>query len=182
MNMQPSRIKVLKFISNFFIAGTERQFMNLGRSLDPSRFELHFACLKRRGDFLKEVEALRIPLAEYNFKSFYHPKVLKEQLRFAAYIKRNLIHIVHTYGFSPNVFAIPAAWLAGAPVIVASIRDTGGYQTPTQSRVQISVTSIQRDQVLFGSGGACGRTFSRGTLSHRRRGTDRGKRPGRGAL
>src|SRR5947208_2009973 len=136
MNMQPSRIKVLKFISNFFIAGTERQFMNLGRSLDPSRFELHFACLKRRGDFLKEVEALRIPLAEYNFKSFYHPKVLKEQLRFAAYIKRNLIHIVHTYGFSPNVFAIPAAWLAGAPVIVASIRDTGGYQTPTQSRVQ----------------------------------------------
>ena len=109
--MQPSRIKLLKFITTFAIAGTERQFMSLGRSLDASRFELHFACLKRRGDFLKEVEALRIPLAEYNFKSFYHPKVLKEQLRFAGYLKRNLIHIVHTYGFSPNVFAIPAAWL-----------------------------------------------------------------------
>jgi glycosyltransferase involved in cell wall biosynthesis len=110
--------------------------MNLGRSLDPARFELHFACFQRWGQFLKEVDELRIPLTEYHVKSFYHPKVLKEQMRFAGYLKRNLIHIVHAYGFYPNVFAVPAAWLAGTPVIVASIRDTGGYETPTKSRVQ----------------------------------------------
>lgn len=134
--MQPSRIRLLKFISNLGLAGTERQFMNLGRSLDPFRFELRFACLKRWGHFLKEIEALRIPLAEYNVKSFYHPKVVREQLRCAWHLKRNRIQIVHTYGFYPNVFAIPAARLAGTPVIIASIRDTGGYQTPTQNRVQ----------------------------------------------
>src|SRR5437867_11107179 len=60
--MQPSRIKVLKFITTFAIAGTERQFMNLGRSLDPFRFDLHFACFKRLGHFLKEIEASRRPL------------------------------------------------------------------------------------------------------------------------
>lgn len=136
MIMQLSRIRLLKFISNLGLAGTERQFMNLGRSLDPLRFELHFSCLKRWGHFLQEIEALRIPLAEYNIKSFYHPKVVREQLRFAGYVKRNRIQIVHTYGFYPNVFAIPAARLAGTPVIIASIRDTGGYQTPTQNRVQ----------------------------------------------
>jgi glycosyltransferase involved in cell wall biosynthesis len=136
MVMQPSRIKLLKFISRLGIAGTERQFMNLGRSLDPGRFELHFACFQRWGQFLDEVAALRIPLAEYNIKSLYHPKILKEQMRFAGYLKRHRIHIVHAYGFYPNVFTIPAAWLAGAPVIVASIRDTGGYETPTKSLVQ----------------------------------------------
>src|SRR2546430_1775167 len=75
MVMQPSRIKLLKFISRLGIAGTERQFMNLGRSLDPVKFELHFACFQRWGQFLKEVDALRIPLAEYGIKSLYHPKI-----------------------------------------------------------------------------------------------------------
>src|SRR3989441_2026682 len=134
--MQLGRIKLLKFITTFAIAGTERQFMNLGRSLDPFRFELHFACFKRLGHFLKEIEASRRPLVEYPVNSLYNPTALIEQWKFAKYIKRNRIHIVHTYGFHPNVFAIPAAWLAGAPVIIASVRDTGDCWTPTQRRVQ----------------------------------------------
>ena len=136
MVMQPGRIKLLKFITALGMAGTEKQFMNLGRALDGSRFELHLACLHRWGHFLEEVEALGIPLVEYRITSLCRPDVLKEQLRFAAYIKRNGIQIVHTYGFYPNVFAIPAAWLAGVPAIVASIRDTGGYQTSIQRRVE----------------------------------------------
>jgi glycosyltransferase involved in cell wall biosynthesis len=43
---------------------------------------------------------------------------------------------VHTYNFYPNVFAIPAARLAGTPVVIASIRDTGPYLTPLQRRAQ----------------------------------------------
>jgi glycosyltransferase involved in cell wall biosynthesis len=136
MVKQPSKVKLLKFITNLAVAGTERQFMNLGRSLDPFRFELHFACLNRWGEFLKEIEASGKPLVEYPITCLYNHNAVIKQLKFAKYIKRNRIHIVHTYGFYTNVFAIPAAWLAGAPVIVASIRDTGGYQTPTQNRVQ----------------------------------------------
>src|SRR5437870_6047880 len=133
---ESNRIRLLKFVNCFAIAGTVRQFMNLWRSLDPFRFELHFAYFKRLGPFLKEIEASRRPLVEYPINCLYNHTALIEQWKFARYIKRNRIHIVHTYGFHPNVFAIPAAWLAGSPVIVASIRDTGGYLTPTQSRVQ----------------------------------------------
>ena len=43
---------------------------------------------------------------------------------------------MHTYNFYPNVFALPAARLARAPRVIASIRDTGVYQTPMQRRVQ----------------------------------------------
>jgi len=134
--MQPSRVKVLEFITNLAIGGTERQVINLGLSLDPVRFESHFACLKRWGELIKEIEKRGKPLVEYSIRSLYDYKTVIKQVKFAQYIKRNQIHIVHTYGFYTNIFAIPAARLAGAPVVVASIRDTGGYLTRTQFVVQ----------------------------------------------
>src|SRR5437773_6280891 len=69
---ESNRIRLLKFVDKFAIAGTERQFMNLGRSLDPFRSELHFACLKRLGPFLEEIEASRRPLVEYPINCLYN--------------------------------------------------------------------------------------------------------------
>jgi glycosyltransferase involved in cell wall biosynthesis len=49
---------------------------------------------------------------------------------------RRRIDVVHAYSFYGNVFAVPPARLAGAPVVIASIRDCGPYLTPMQLRVQ----------------------------------------------
>jgi L-malate glycosyltransferase len=136
MLTKPDRITLLQFVNNFAIGGTERHVVNLGNALDPSRFEQHFACLKRWGEFLEEIEASRRPLAEYRINCLYNHTALIQRVKFAQYLKRHHIHIVHTYGFYPNVFALPAARLAGVPVIVASIRDTGDLWTPMQQRVQ----------------------------------------------
>jgi L-malate glycosyltransferase len=133
---EPNRIRLLQFITNFGVGGTETHVMNLAQGLPSSRFELHFACLKRSGELLKEIEAIWRPLVEYPINCLYNHNALIEQLKFAKYIKRNRIHIVQTYGFYPNVFAIPAARLAGTPIIVASIRDTVDFLTPMQRRVQ----------------------------------------------
>lgn len=133
---EPDRISLLQFVALFAVGGTETQVMKLVQGLHSSRFDLHFACLKRWGEFLAEIEASRRPLVEYPVNCLYNHNALIKRLKFARYIKRNRIHIVHTYGFYANVFAVPAARLAGAPVIIASIRDTGGYQTPTQDLVQ----------------------------------------------
>jgi len=133
---QPGRIRLLKFLTCFAIGGTERQVLNLGKALAPSRFELHLACLGRWGYFLKEVEASGIPVLEYKIKSLFYPGTFKEQCKFAGHLRRYRIQILHTYSFYPNVFAIPTARLAGVPVIVASIRDTGELWTPLQRRAQ----------------------------------------------
>jgi glycosyltransferase involved in cell wall biosynthesis len=61
---------------------------------------------------------------------------LWQGIRLAHYVRRNLIQIVHSYGFYPNVFAVPFARLAGASIVVASIRDTGDLLTPMQTRLQ----------------------------------------------
>jgi glycosyltransferase involved in cell wall biosynthesis len=131
-----SAIRVLQFLTLFAVGGTERQVMNLALGIDSSRFDVHFACLKRWGDFLEDVEAKGSPLAEYPIPRLYGVQALRRQLEFARALRRDGIDIVHTYGFYPNVFAVAAARLARVPVIVASIRENGDLLTPAQRRVQ----------------------------------------------
>src|SRR5687767_6118525 len=102
--MSPDRIKLLQFLAVLAIGGTERQVMNLVERLDPTRFELSVACLRRFGEFLNEIEARRIPLAAYEIRSLFRPHALQQQLRFARHLTRNRIRILHTYGFYANVF------------------------------------------------------------------------------
>src|SRR5258708_7970832 len=127
--------------------GTENQFMTLGRSLDTSRFDLEFACLRKWGGFVREIDERRIPLLEYDIATFRSLKALAQQARLARYVARRRIDIVHAYNFYGNVFAIPPARLAGAPVVIASIRDRGPYLTPMQARVQRYVCRLA-DAVL----------------------------------
>jgi glycosyltransferase involved in cell wall biosynthesis len=110
--------------------------VNLGLALDPRRFDLRFACMRRWGHFLSEVEDRGIPLHEYPVPRFASLQCLLQQIRLARYITRHDVEIVHSYNFYGNVFAIPAARLAGASVVIASIRDQGVYLTPKQKALQ----------------------------------------------
>lgn len=136
------RIRVLQFVTSFFLGGTERQVVNLARALDP-RFDVHFGSLYRNGELLGEVAERAIPVTEYPISKLYDARAWRERLRFIRYLKRERIHLVHTYNFSANLFAVPAAWLAGIPV-VASIRGTGTDLTPLQQRAQRLVCRLAR--------------------------------------
>jgi glycosyltransferase involved in cell wall biosynthesis len=129
-------VRMLQFATLFASGGTERQVMNLARGLDPSRFDVRLACLKRWGDFLEEIDRSGRPLTEYPVNRAYTVPALRQQLRLAADLRRQRIDVVHTYGFKVNVFGIPAARMAGTPVVVAGIRDTCDQLTSVQRRVQ----------------------------------------------
>ena len=133
---ETSRIRLLNVVATLMCGGTETQFMALGRSLDPCRFELEFACMRRRGGFVSELDERRIPLHEYNVATFRSLTALAHQARLARHITERRIDIVHAYSFYGNVFAIPPARMAGAPVVIASIRDLAPYLTPAQKRLQ----------------------------------------------
>lgn len=139
-------IKVLKFVAAFGWGGTERQFVNLGLGLDPSRFAVHFGCLRRFGVMLDALDAAGLPVVDYDVSSFRDIRAIGAQLRLARDIRRLGIHIVHTYGVSSNLFAIPAAKLAGARV-VASIRDMGIYLSPRQRIAQRWICALA-DHIL----------------------------------
>ena len=135
-DMSDSRVRVLKVVPTLMCGGTERQFMALSRALDPGRFALEFACLRRVGGYVAELDARRIPLREYRIRTFLSLDAIAQQARLASDVRRSGAAIVHAYSFYGNVFAIPPAALAAAPVVIASIRDRGVYLTPAQQAVQ----------------------------------------------
>src|SRR5579864_6083290 len=140
--MQSKKIKLLQMLTNFHIGGTERQVANLAMGIDSSHFDLHLACLRHSGELLAELETLRVPRSEFRIGRLYSPTTLWQGIRLARYVRRNLIQIVHSYGFYPNVFTIPVARLAGASIVVASIRNTCDLLTPLQRRLQKMVCRL----------------------------------------
>ena len=127
--------RVLNVVPTLMCGGTENQFMTLSRRLDPARFDVEFACLRRWGPYVQELADRQVPLAEYQVRTFRSVQALAQQARLVRHIVRRRIQIVHAYNFYGNVFAVPPARLA-APVVIASIRDRAPYLTPMQKRVQ----------------------------------------------
>jgi glycosyltransferase involved in cell wall biosynthesis len=122
----PAPTKILKFLTMFAIGGTERQFVYLAKGLDKSRFDIRVGCFSKKGEFLKDIEAMNLPVVEYPINSLYSPRMLQRQWRFARDLRRQNIRLVHAYGFYPNVFSVPAARFAGC-ITIASVRDTGVF-------------------------------------------------------
>jgi glycosyltransferase involved in cell wall biosynthesis len=130
------RIRLLKIVPTLRYGGTERQFMTLGASLDASRFRVELACLRPGGGLAADAVRHGLPVDTYDIGPFHSARTLKLQTKLARDIARRRIDVVHAYNFYGNVFAIPPARLAGAPVVLASIRDCGPYLSPMQLRVQ----------------------------------------------
>ena len=130
------RTRLLKFLSEFWAAGTEGQVVNLAARLDPARFDVRFACFERVGQLLPLIEQRGTPVTEYRIKRLYDARALRAQWRLAGEIRRHRVDIVHSYNFYGNIFAIPAARFGRAAVVVASIRNLADILTPLQWRVQ----------------------------------------------
>ncbi len=148
-------VKLLKFVTSFGSGGTEHQVLNLSRNLDRLQFDLRFGCLRRLGDILADYEKLDTPITEFHIRSLYRPQTVLQQLRFAAHLRAQRIQIVHSYNFHANMFTIPAARMAGVPVVLASIRDQGVYLNPAQKlahkcvcqfadKILVNATSIRQ--------------------------------------
>jgi glycosyltransferase involved in cell wall biosynthesis len=125
----PDRIRVVTCLVSLDVGGAERLSIDLARGLDPARFDVRFACMRRWGPMLPEVESMGIPLREYHVRGLYRPHAVRQQLRFARDLRREGVHVVHAHNFYGNMFAIPAARLAGVPAVVASVHDLGIYHT-----------------------------------------------------
>ena len=125
--MPSERIKVVKFVTHFAVGGTERQFVYTASGLDRSRFDIRIACMARIGAFMKDIQALNVPIWEYPTRGFYTYQTVRQQFNFARDVRRDGVHVVHAYGFYPNVFAIWPAALATRAVTIASVRDMGVF-------------------------------------------------------
>jgi len=127
-------VRLLKFLAQLAIGGSERQVLNIRQGIDKSRFDVHLGCFGRFDEQIGE-DLTGTPLEVYKIRKLYGVRTVKECLRLASYLRHHRIDIVHAYNFYANVFALPAARLAHVPVVLASIRDTGEIWTARQRAV-----------------------------------------------
>jgi glycosyltransferase involved in cell wall biosynthesis len=86
-------------------------------------------------------------VSEYPINSLYNARSVRERLNLSRYVVRHGIRVVHAYGFYSNLFAVPAAWWGGTPVVIASVRDSGDLWTSRQRLAQRAV-SLLADHVV----------------------------------
>jgi len=131
------RIRLAIFLNNFEPGGTERQMTELICRLDRSRFEVHVACLSRRGALHDRVLKAAASVTEYPISTLKSARTAAQALKFARWCRTKNIGVLQTCDFYANVFGLPAGMLAGVKVRIGSRRDVSiPERTPAQRQLQ----------------------------------------------
>ena len=120
--MSPNRpVGVLLMTQQLGAGGTERQLVEIARSLDRSRFSPHVACLIDgvRG---QELRAAGVPILHLPLRTFFSPASWRQAVRMARYLHEHRIQVVHAFDFPLICFGVPLARLARTPVVLSSQR------------------------------------------------------------
>jgi glycosyltransferase involved in cell wall biosynthesis len=121
---------------SFQTGGSERQFAALAESLDPSRFRVEVGCIQKKGTLLHGLNGVR------EFKlggSLYGLNSFRTRLKLRKHLRDSEIAIAHAFDFYTNLTLIPAARMAGVPVVIGSQRQLGDLLRPAQSRAQMAM-------------------------------------------
>jgi len=134
MKLQGSGPFPIAFVmSSCHVGGTERQMIELVRRLNPSRWQVHVACLDASGEWLSRVSEAAASVKEFPFRGFRHPQILAQTREFVRWCRTHGIAVVHTADLGANIFALPAAAAAGVAVRIANRREI----IPDRTRGQV---------------------------------------------
>ena len=136
--------RVLHLVNSFSDGGTERQAIQLANALHESGdWSVHFASLDGTGPLRDALApALRAAVMSYPPTRFASWDTLRQLHRFASYVARNGVEIVHTHGFYPNVFGLAGAALAGVPVRIADKRESVALRTQGRAWLERAAFSL----------------------------------------
>ena len=111
------RPRVLHLITSFEIGGTERQAVELLKRLDPERYDVRLAVIRKQGPFYKEIESLFLSVPEFPLTSFYNANTVRQLVRLRRLMVQDKIDILHAHDFYAGLLGAAAASLAGVRVI-----------------------------------------------------------------
>jgi len=109
---------VLHMVDCLHIGGGEMQMVDLVKRIDRSRFRPIVACLKKEGPLLPVLEKSEIRVEAFPIKGkLFYPNSLRQMIRLAFFMRREKVKILHTQDLYSHLVGVPAAVLAGVPVI-----------------------------------------------------------------
>lgn len=111
-------IKVLHIIKTLSLGGAEVNLLNLARTVDQNRFELHVA-YSYGGELEEKFKAAGLKIFKYASKDYKvkSPVTAAIVARLCRYIIKNKIQIIQTHTFSAHIWGSLAAKLTGCKII-----------------------------------------------------------------
>lgn len=109
---------ILHLVDCLHIGGGEMQMVDLVKRIDRSRFRPIVGCLKKEGPLLSVLEQNEVPVEAFPVRGkLFYPHSLKQILRLTLFMRREKVKILHTQDLYSHLVGVPAALLAGVPVI-----------------------------------------------------------------
>src|SRR2546428_5460722 len=136
------RPSILLLGANLNFGGTEGQFVEIACRLDRSRWDLHVSCVRAEGPRRAKLDAANVRAWSCGSGSFKSPRFAVAVLKLAGFLRAHRIRLVHSFDFYSNILGVPAARLAGVPVVIASERDLGTRRPPLQRRLHNAVLRL----------------------------------------
>ena len=119
MHLSKGKFNVLYLITEFEVGGAENMLYEVATRIDRQRYNSYAACLTGRGAIGEKLSASGIEVEYFCMRNRLDFRIFR---RLVKLLKKNDIHILHSYLFHANFIGRIAGKLAGVPVIISSIR------------------------------------------------------------
>lgn len=141
------KINILHIYQNSKIGGVQQQLLSLLKAYNREWFHPIFCCLGPKEEIGKEIEGTGIefiPLNKLRYNRF-SPGIVLELHRL---MKKKQIHVVRTHRYRSNLYGRLAAFLAGVPVIIASVHDNYRTDKRPKRRIMNRILSKITDKIV----------------------------------
>ncbi|HKZ57693.1 MAG TPA: glycosyltransferase [Thermodesulfovibrionales bacterium] len=141
------KINILHIYQNSKIGGVQQQLLSLLKAYSRERFNPIFCCLGPKEEIGKEIEETKIEFIPLN-KLRYNRFSLGIVLELYRLMKKKQIHVVRTHRYRSNLYGRLAAFLAGVPVIIASVHDNYRTDKRPKRRIMNRILSKITDKIV----------------------------------
>ena len=141
------KINILHIYQNSKIGGVQQQLLSLLKAYSRERFNPIFCCLGPKEEMGKEIEGTGIEFIPLN-KLRYNRFSLGIVLELYRLMKKKQIHVVRTHRYRSNLYGRLAAFLAGVPVIIASVHDNYRTDKRPKRRIMNRILSKITDKIV----------------------------------
>lgn len=131
------RMRILMFVQSLELGGSEKQCVEMARLLARNGYAVTVGCMRRTGPLRRKIAEAGLELVEFPVASLLRPRAFVQMVRLMCFMRARKFDVVQTNDLYANLFAVPAARLAGIPVVVSSQRDLSDWwwYTPRRRRL-----------------------------------------------
>jgi glycosyltransferase involved in cell wall biosynthesis len=127
-------MRILMFIQSLELGGSEKQCVEMACLLARNGFAVTVGCMRRTGPLRRKIAEVGLELVEFPVGGLLRPRAVVQMLRLTRFMRARKFHVVQANDLYANLFAVPAARLAGIPVVVSSQRDLSDWWWYTPRR------------------------------------------------